>query len=727
MLDSGEIVMDFWGYKGPKENITDRERHLTDVAIPASILRKGVNVVSIEAVRAPYDPSVAEYWAHRKEARELGEKELPYDFNWYTCEIRGVKLTAGSAAGLIPNATRPAGLQAWTSNVLSEDFSTDIGDQCDPARQVIIKGPRNGWSSGKVVIGSAKAIEGLEATCSDLKQGAAVIPASAIQARYAVPFADRPSARTALDTLLLKPLAKFPVCPGGGAVVPIWLTVKIPASAKAGTYTGQVTIKANGEKTMTVAVNLDVSDFLAPDTQNYRTWIELMQSPDTLAQEYNVPLWSDRHWDMIADSFRYIGEIGSRVVQIPLIAQTNSGNSESMVRFIQKPDGSYGYDLSILDKYLDIAVRNMGQPKFVTFNAWELYLATPKAEVKVRDPRGEDAWQAARWELRGKGPAVTAIDPATKKTSTIYLPRFEDPKALAIWKPLFDELHRDMAKRGLENTMLLGMASDIYPSKAELETLQKASGNLEWINHTHQGAAGSKGIINGIAKAAYIAYVWPNVFPSDPEKGRLYGWQRKELWVDFQRFTALNDWLLPAVKLFPELNITGKQRGIGRIGADFWPVLKDKRGERRGWVWSNYPQSLWHSCNLASHMLNPGPDGPVATPRYEALREGMQECEARIVIENALTTPALKARLGPELANKAQALLDDRIWQELKGFSGLQLTGRVYTTYLRYGFIFYYNAGGGAGSQWYAGSGWQDQAQALYAMAAEVQKKTGQK
>ena len=51
-----------------------------------------------------------------------------------------------------------------------------------------------------------------------------------------------------------------------------------------------------------------------------------MQSPDTLAAEYNVPLWSDKHWKLIEDSMRYIGEIGSRVVHVPLIAQTNEGN-----------------------------------------------------------------------------------------------------------------------------------------------------------------------------------------------------------------------------------------------------------------------------------------------------------------------------------------------------------------------------------------------------------------
>ncbi len=77
--------------------------------------------------------------------------------------------------------------------------------------------------------------------------------------------------------------------------------------------------------------------------------------------------------------------------------------------------------------------------------------------------------------------------------------------------------------------------------------------------------------------------------------------------------------------MFPEIQITGYQRGLGRIGADYWPVVRDKRGRRVGYIWEQYPQSLWHSCNMFSHMLNPGPDGPVATTRYEQMREGMQE------------------------------------------------------------------------------------------------------
>jgi hypothetical protein len=480
-----------------------------------------------------------------------------------------------------------------------------------------------------------------------------------------------------------------------------------------------------------VPVSLQVADFVVPDTQDYKTWIELMQSPETLAAEYNVPMWSDRHWELIAQSMRYIGEIGSRVLMIPLIAQTNSGASESMVRWIKKDDGTYDHDVSIAEKYLDTAIKHMGRPKFVAFIAWEIYLSSPKTEVKLTAEEAEKAdrdwaameksWKAARWDLRGKGPAVTALDPKTGQTSTINLPRFEDPASLAIWKPLFDRLHTEMAERGLEDTMLLGMASDKWPNKDEMATLDAASGSLRWINHTHQGPRG-RPLAGGLGMVAYTAYVWPNRYPGDPREPRTYGWKRPELNVEFRRFGAFNSWRLPAQMIFPELQITGSQRGLGRIGADFWPVGRDRRGRRRGHVWGKYPQSMWHSCNLSSHMLNPGPDGPVATTRYEILRKGMQNCEARIAIEEVLTGDDPEATLGPDLAARCQKLLDDRIWQMLKGFSGLQLTGRNYTTYSRYRSVFYYNAGGVAGGEWYAGSGWQDRQQQLYTLAGQVQR-----
>ena len=744
MLPAASWQMD----KYPKA-LAARARTLADVAIPAKLLRKGVNVLAIEIIRSPYHKILDEKKNRAADKRELAMRNCPYELAWNTCEVRRVQLTAAGAAGLVPNASRPKDLQAWNSDLLTADYSSDFGDRCEAPQPVELRGPGNGYLSGKIVIGSPKAIEGLKVTWSDLKQGAAVIPAAHLRARYAVPFGrtasngdDHANNAVELDCLLETPLDSFPATTAGkGAVVPIWLTLKAPKNAKPGVYSGQVNVEAEGQQALTVPVRVQLADFSVPDTQDYRTWIELVQSPDTLAVEYKVPLWSEKHWAMIADSMRYMGEIGSRVVHVPLIAETNSGNEQSMVRFIKTADGTYDYDFSIMDKYLDSAEKCMGRPKITAFIAWEIYLNAPKQEVKFTGKEGvpnheferEGAWQAARWQLRGKGPAVTALDPKTGRLSTIHLPRFEDPAAKAIWKPLFDQLHERMAKRGLEKTMVLGMASDQWPNKEEMTVLEQASGNLPWISHTHGGGhVGMK--LNGLATVAYMAYVWnvqyPQALPinADAPKGsdtgRMYGWKRPELYAEFRRFTALNEWPLSTILLFSELQITGSQRGLGRVGADFWPVYKDQQGRRRAWIWDRYPQSLWHSCNLMSHMLVPGPAGPVASTRYELMREGIQECEARIAIESVLTDEAKKARLPAELAQRSQQLLDDRVWQELKAFGDMQLTGRSYATAKD---TWYYGCGGTAGHYWYAGSGWRDNAQKLYALAGEVERELGRK
>jgi hypothetical protein len=270
--------------------------------------------------------------------------------------------------------------------------------------------------------------------------------------------------------------------------------------------------------------------------------------------------------------------------------------------------------------------------------------------------------------------------------------------------------------------MALGMAADIYPTKEEVVTLEAISGNLPWVRHTHGGnSVGQK--MQGIGQIDYTAYVWNVEFAPDPSKGHLYGWKQPDLFTQFRRFTAIN-YFAPASALhFEELNITGKQRGLGRIGADFWPVLKDKQGRRRSSVGDRYIQSYWHSLNLSSHLLVPGPAGPVASTRYEQFREGLQECEARIAIETVLTDETLKAKIGPDLAKRCQDALDERLRTLWRAGSPMQLNGRDYASAKLVGDTY----GGAAGQFWFAGAGWQERTRQLYALAGEVARSVAQK
>ena len=98
----------------------------------------------------------------------------------------------------------------------------------------------------------------------------------------------------------------------------------------------------------------------------------------------------------------------------------------------------------------------------------------------------------------------------------------------------------------------------------------------------------------------------------------------------------------------------------------------------------------------------------------------MQECEARIFIERALTDEKLKRRLGAALAKRCRKTLDERLlimWQSL---SNLQLGGTMF-----FGATAWRWTPCVAGHRWFLGSGYQKRSQELYELAGRVAKKLG--
>jgi lipid-binding SYLF domain-containing protein len=60
-----------------------------------------------------------------------------------------------------------------------------------------------------------------------------------------------------------------------------------------------------------------------------------------VALAYDVEPWSDRHVELVGRSLELVGRIGSRVLYIPLIAQTQFGDSQSMVLWVKGADGKW--------------------------------------------------------------------------------------------------------------------------------------------------------------------------------------------------------------------------------------------------------------------------------------------------------------------------------------------------------------------------------------------------
>jgi len=736
VADDGKLFQR--GTRRSEENTRRRglaERLLDALPIPQEALRRGVNVVAIELVRSPYHKVFEEQkFASRRKTQE-------YFMTWNTCEIRRVQLTAAAPDGLVPNAVRPAGFQVWNSDLLMSDFDLDFGDPNEELRPIRITGTRNGTFSGKVVVGSDRPIRGLKATAGELRNGDATIPAAAVRIRYALPWADewitvpyspqvRPYPRSVdlLSALAEAPLDEFPVRtkepdrygpntpnqpePVPGAIVPVWATVRVPADAAPGRYRGRITISADGTQQVLVPVELTVADWTLPDTDDYRTWLELMQSPDTLAYHYELDLWSEEHWRMIEQAMEKIGETNSRVVHIPLLAQTNMGNEQSMVRWFRKDDGIYDYDFTVMDRYLDTAVKHMGRPKMVIFWVWEIYL------IKDERPRSDHLWLAeaieARKEFRGRGPLVSVLDRATGEVSTKHLAPYESEISDSLWRPLLTKIAERLEARGLRDTLMFGMLNDLRPTKAELEFFNRILPGTPWALHSHGGVRAGT-LLHGVAPVPYQASVWGVAFSSEES---LHGWHRPDLKAYYDRDRHVNPKVPTVWYYMVEKSITGDQRGIGRMGADFWPIARDGRGRLNGYVWGRYLHASWRNLDLHSYTLAPGPNGPVASTRFEYLRESFEHGEALVVIEDALLDEQKRARLGDELTARCQSVLDRRQTAMARSKAYLQFDNPQNRP------IRSWRQGSAmAGHVWCVGSDWQARDHELFTTAGEVERR----
>ena len=113
-------------------------------------------------------------------------------------------------------------------------------------------------------------------------------------------------------------------------------------------------------------------------------------------------------------------------------------------------------------------------------------------------------------------------------------------------------------------------------------------------------------------------------------------------------------------------------------------------------------------------------EGAVATAHFEQLREGVQACEAKIFIEQALTDEVKRERLGENLAERCQAALDERVLYGLRGAADYVTASHD----SRAPWKWYFQTGV-AGHAWYQSTDWQARDRQLYALAAEVAGKLG--
>jgi len=666
------VTEDWSAYKRDEARFNRRYRELKDVAIPAGTLRKGLNVLVLQLHRAPVHEK-----ATTVERSRYGGMGRTYGL-WAYVGLRELSLSATNAAGIQPNLGRhPSGVRVWNCPPFATLRIDSFGDPGARPTPVEIDAVRGGTCSGRFVISSDRTIESLKVRLSDLrlKNGKAALPAESVRVRHAQLAMARtsPRPRTLFDALhagvparveygavRLYNRAKRQHYNVNGAIVPVWISICPPGDASAGVYEGAVTVRAAGLEETVVPLRCRVHGWTLPDPVDRRVKTLNVFSPYIVAQHYEVPFWSDKHFALIETSFRLMAAINGRRVDVDLAPSLRYGNAPieySMFRLIPRERGEgYDYDFSAIERLFDVVERTIKMPLPLLVNCWGF--------DRVIDKSRKDKKQTVGWSTGSRH--VPVRDPKTGKLTHVANPTPGSEENYTFWKPILDELRKRIEKRGWFANTAIGHQSYCWPPLGEqVKIAHRIWPDGAYGYSAHNGTLGSSFGGGGKVRlpVRYAECVWtqgklqPRGYRRLLKPGR-----EKNVWNSCSRNGHKDSSPLLLLLRKPEEMIMRGHDGLGYLCADFLPIENKKarrESQRYYQVEANVGGVMGYSTTT---ILAAGPDGPIATGRYEMFREGVQQCEAILYLQRALDG----GKVEKALAARVNAYLDERSRKFLK-------------------------------------------------------------
>ncbi len=146
----------------------------------------------------------------------------------------------------------------------------------------------------------------------------------------------------------------------GETARPVWITIQVPAEAVPGVYTSSMQLTAQGQESQHFRFQLEVLPQLLPPSSEWNFHLDLWQHPWSIARIYQVEPWSPEHWEIIRPYAKMLADAGQKVITTSVIekpwgTQTEYG-FESMIQWTKKADGSWVFDYTIFDNYVQFMI-----------------------------------------------------------------------------------------------------------------------------------------------------------------------------------------------------------------------------------------------------------------------------------------------------------------------------------------------------------------------------------
>ena len=156
---------------------------------------------------------------------------------------------------------------------------------------------------------------------------------------------------------LLKKANKFGI--NSNETKPIWIAVEIPPQAPPGVYKGNISVESTSG-TVNHAITLEVINKSLPAPSAWSFHLDLWQNPYAVARFNGVKLWSQEHINLLKPLLTMLAQAGQKCITTTLIEDPWAGQTfdpyGSMIKWVKKADGTWSYDYSVFDLYVNLAM-----------------------------------------------------------------------------------------------------------------------------------------------------------------------------------------------------------------------------------------------------------------------------------------------------------------------------------------------------------------------------------
>ena len=473
---------------------------------------------------------------------------------------------------------------------------------------------KNERINAQALLWTKQTLKNVRITASDLRNGSSVIPASAIEThfvRYVMTdelnkdrkggCGDRSNKAEWDSSLVADPLDIVKTLDVvENSAQPIWLKVHVPAEAKRGKYKGTLTVQADNMDPIELAYSIQVIDRKLPDPKAWRFNLDLWQNPYAVARYYQVPLWSDAHFEAMRPIMRMLAEAGQKSVTTSIMHKPWNGQTEdhfdSMVTRIKKIDGTWRYDYAVFDKWVTFMTEEIGIDQLIS-----CYTMIP-------------------WAL-----SFDYYDEATNRVQFINTKPGE-PAYTEYWGAFLKDFARHLKEKGwFEKTAISMDERPMEAMREAIKVIKAADPNFKitLAGNYHEEIQ---------QDLYYLSIPYGHKFPADVKAERERKGQISTVYTCCaEAFPNTFTFSAPAEATWTVVHaVAGGYDGYLRWAVNSWTIdpLRDSRF--RTWAAGD------------TYSIYPGPRSSI---RFERLVEGLQDAEKIYILREELEAKGAKSKL----------------------------------------------------------------------------------